>query len=665
VFPLTDPRPRGLDPAEAYSPAAADACAAAARLRRGADSGEFAYAEVAVLFRSTSHQHEYEKAFRAYGIPYQASDPRGLFSEAPANDLYSVLRLCLFPQDRNAYAAVLRSPFVRLGDESLARILLDERREPFPADAKREWFSSETDAARFARGAALYASVRAQADLTGIAEIAARLWYDEGYRAALLESGRAAESADHFEKLYSLALDADRRHLTLGAFLDELAPLMGSYEKVEGDEGTESSAGGAVRIMTVHKSKGLEFPVVLVADAGNDGRGVRNDRVYYADAEYGVAVNLRREDAARKERIGNWFFERAKEGERARDLAELRRRLYVAATRAERRLLVFGCRKMNADMREKLGERSGAERCAALLRLPRRSAKGEPAEPKSFLDLVACGLSAPEAAEASCSPVPSEPASAASPGRADEAPRAAAGPGDAFYAAARTEPRREARRTTSPTSLEAARAAQLPPRRTLPDAAPGLGIDPFVAELGAEPEFGTLCHLTLERALASGSFRAEALIEDCAALFPRAEEAARRAIAESARLLAEGFLCSELGLRAKKAARLRTEFPFLLALHEPRAIAPPRGEGKPFIVNGTMDLVFEEAGTPGRCVVVDFKTDRVVDPDSHSVQMACYREAASAFSDCAPESWLFYLRGAFAVPIFEVMDLGELTEKSR
>jgi hypothetical protein len=81
-------------------------------------------------------------------------------------------------------------------------------------------------------------------------------------------------------------------------------------------------------------------------------------------------------------------------------------------------------------------------------------------------------------------------------------------------------------------------------------------------------------------------------------------------------------------------------------------------------VNGKMDLIFEEPGAPGRCVIVDFKTDREIAPEQHAAQLACYRTAASAFSDFPPETWLFFLRRGVALPINEELDLGLLAGAS-
>lgn len=626
------------------------AYAAARRIAEGAAAGEFGFGDVAILFRSTTHQHEYERALRRYGVPYRATDPRGLFSEGPFNDFYALLRLALIPSDLNAYAAVLRSPFVNLGDDALARIFLDGKREPFPDAPPDSWFADPGDRDRFARGSELYRSVRADIDRVAVSALVARLWYDEGYRASLLDDPDRRTCLDHFSALYSLALDADGRRLPLTAFLDELTPLMGSSDRIEGDE-SDAPSGTGVALLTVHKSKGLEFPVVLIADAGSESRGSRNAGTYYVDRDYGVVVNLRREDAARGERVGNWFFNRAKEEEDRHETAELRRLLYVAATRAERKLLVFGARRTNKTMEEAIDGVEGHERARAILSLAKVDASGERKAPKSFLDLFAEGFATPEGAVAryaafAVPPLPERERRPAGAAAVDLRPAAD------FYAGAPALPRREARRTVTPTALERALSAN---RRPSGHATAGdqdlavLPVDGILSDFGLEKLFGTLCHLAVEHAFSA---------PEGAPFSPRLEfpadlaEGDRSLLVESARILAAGFLGSELGVLAREAKRRRVEFPFLLALED------PAGAERPLVLSGAMDLVFEAgSGADGRCVVVDFKTDKAIDPAAHAGQLACYRAAAGAFSDLPAESWLFYLRSGIARRVGEEVDL--------
>jgi ATP-dependent exoDNAse (exonuclease V) beta subunit len=74
------------------------------------------YEDFAILLRSTSKQVHFEKYLRLFGVPYGSENACGLFSEAVACDLYYALRLALYPDDRNALAAYLRSPFAGLSD---------------------------------------------------------------------------------------------------------------------------------------------------------------------------------------------------------------------------------------------------------------------------------------------------------------------------------------------------------------------------------------------------------------------------------------------------------------------------------------------------------------------------------------------------------------------
>ena len=87
-----------------------------------------------------------------------------------------------------------------------------------------------------------------------------------------------------------------------------------------------------------------------------------------------------------------------------------------------------------------------------------------------------------------------------------------------------------------------------------------------------------------------------------------------------------------MGREAAGASRRCSEFRFVL---------PVRGEDRTLLVSGSMDLIYENGG---RCTVIDFKTDRRIDPDAHRVQMACYRKAAPAFSALPVRTVLFYLR---------------------
>jgi ATP-dependent helicase/nuclease subunit A len=639
---------------------AAEAFAAAARIARGVAAGDFRAGQVAILFRSTSHQHEYENALGLVGLPYVAADPRGVFMAAPINDLYAWLKLVVEPQDLPAFAAVLRSPLVGLGDDSATRLFLAGA-IGFPENpADPSAFARPADAVRFESGRSLYMELRAMADRDSLADLFAHLWYAGGYRAALLRASPETDDRAAFALLEELARGADQRGLPLTAFLDEIAPLLGSPEKLGG--GDPDAECDAVKLMTVHKSKGLEFPVVVVADCGNFGRIGGNAAPYFFDPAFGPVPNLKPEDGPKNARFANCFYDDLKEDEAERAAAELRRLFYVAATRAERRLWFFGRAKPAKEDCALLSALDAETAAAAFLR---REAPltGLPEKAASFIELAQLGLAADSGRAAELAIIPIEalslrrrarlasglrPAAAASSGAPGTTAEVRNADRAAWFALAPTAPPVPRRYRTTPSALEAVAAERRTSVPVAPIPVPAAPFDAILKRADCEAGFGTLCHAYLEKLIAgvpAAGLAARTPALAAAGLAP----AQLTVLDEAARTLAEGFMASRLGAAVRTAARRSTEFPFLLPI--------AATGGAPWLVQGKIDVVCETADT---CIIIDFKTDRTIDPTAHAVQLAAYRAAAAAFSDRPAESWLYYLRTGEAVAVDAAIDLGAL-----
>jgi ATP-dependent exoDNAse (exonuclease V) beta subunit len=126
--------------------------------------------------------------------------------------------------------------------------------------------------------------------------------------------------------------------LSLSEFVDHIADLK-LRESREGEATMEET--GAVRLMTVHKAKGLEFPLVWIADAASWTTG--DPSAMAINPDIGVAVDARSEaPGAGGEQQRPASLEMIRSVEREMDRAENRRLLYVAATRARDRLFVSG-----------------------------------------------------------------------------------------------------------------------------------------------------------------------------------------------------------------------------------------------------------------------------------------------------------------------------------
>ncbi len=313
-------------------------------LRLPADSSQgparpVTYDDIAVLMYRTTRQGEYEEMMRRFGIPYTADSVRSLYLDAPANDIYSVLQVCVHPDDRHAYAAFLRSPFVGVSDDGLIRILASRARPGEELDS--ELGLSQADSEVYRRACGLLHRVSQRLDDVPLDEVIRHLWYREGYRYLLLYHPANHTFLEHYDYLCELA----REHEADGvaAFLDSFREHLGSFERIT-DSAVEREEPRGVRLTTIFRAKGLEFPVVLLANA--EAEPIRPGGSIFFDAgEFGVTFPVEVGDRYRgvlSRRWANPYFSAADEQDRLETEAELKRLLYVALTRAEHHFAVFG-----------------------------------------------------------------------------------------------------------------------------------------------------------------------------------------------------------------------------------------------------------------------------------------------------------------------------------
>ena len=312
--------------------------------------------DIAVLFRSYSRQDLYEKHLRLQGVPYSSETVTGFFSDAPVNDIYYFLRLIVYPQDMHAFAAVLASPFVRLKHKAVLSCIESVRR--MPHNTLSVLFCEQAggalqgdDAVRFNAGLQLYKRIRTKTSQS-CTDIIDELWYRQGYRYETLCRPDGALFAELYDYLYELARSADAGGKKLGGFVETLAELAVNQDKLQ-DTDIPLERSGSVRLMSIHKSKGLEFPIVFICSASSRGRGTVNTDKLYVDKDGGISFNFPPIHGI-PECSKNIFFDSETEILKQKAEAELRRLLYVAFTRAEREVYVSASYALSKDAEKKL-----------------------------------------------------------------------------------------------------------------------------------------------------------------------------------------------------------------------------------------------------------------------------------------------------------------------
>jgi ATP-dependent helicase/nuclease subunit A len=651
--------------------------------------------DIAILFRSRTPQHIFEKHLMLLNIPYASEDLNGFFYGGPVNDMMSVLRLAVYPKDRAAYAQMLRSPFAGLSLSGLTICLsLDDASSmdnapsndggPFgdePLD-----LLGEKDRAKYRHGQRIYQKISDSACTESICSLISELWYGEGYRYETEWNPKTAAYREMYDYLFHLAAQADEENQTLASFVDEIQNLDNAGERLSDIE-IPLERPSAVHLITIHKSKGLEFPVVFLCCCDKSGRNDFSDDIFDTGTS-GITVTppLPPQYKYYKDIRRSYFWERSIAVEKAKRTAELRRLLYVGMTRAENELYLSGCLGISKEL-DLSGDLSSPDDLSSAF--PRQlkqfiESKTEKAEGKNTIPgdtilegntffglcLPAFGNHIEQDATSSNDAVFTIEKI---PAYNEQYMRNAEQHGslfandqkglysffrkaEIFYKSKNTvETPLIPKKYFSPTSLlKAAADGILSDNFTVnrefsgDDAADIFSrvdtmLDRYAKQYGDDGEkfnsgsFGTIAHICAEAVL-SGE---EAVIPPKLAGFLTPADA--NAFLAAGNELAQRFILSPLGKIAHEAENRKSEFAFRSLFYV---------DGNEIFINGTIDLIFEDEQT---VYVVDFKTDGTEFPEEHIPQMACYYRAASdlfavpANKKCAV--WLYYLRSGHAIDV--------------
>jgi ATP-dependent helicase/nuclease subunit A len=598
--------------------------------------------QVVVLTRATTDLRAYERALEDAGIPTYVIGGRGYWAHPQVVDLVGYLRALANPRDEEALYTVLASPLVGVTLDALVLLGATGReasRDPWwvlrEPEGRLHRLGAE-DREKLAAFAEWFAHERAAAARAGVEELIERALERTGYDVRIVAMPGGERRLANVRKLMRLG----RGHEAvagpdLRAFLELVRGRTGSRggtgDSRESEAPVEAEALDAVRLMTIHRAKGLEFDTVCVADLGRGPvwrtelmRVGRDGRFGLRLAEPGTG---RREPALDYRPLGE-------ERQRLED-AEERRLFYVAMTRARERLVLSGAARLEAWQGNGAGGPIGWIAPAFVPDIATRAG----AESRFVGNGVAVRIERAPDVDADVRGVPAQE----HPGRVAAAvavPPAAPLP---------SLPRRQLTKASPVSHLSYSALAEharcgyrfyvervlgLPPIQpgaTEPQAAgagepvaaaevPGAGAPAAAAEVPAGLsgiERGILVHTLLEKL----DFRrplpptAAAIIDSASDPAPSAAEA------EDLEQLIRGFASSGLCGRLGRATDVRREerFAFLLA-------------GGLMIV-GAFDVLAREPGN--RLLVVDYKSDRLEGAEpaaivagSYSTQQLLYALAA-------------------------------------
>jgi ATP-dependent helicase/nuclease subunit A len=328
---------------------------------------EFKFSDIALLFRAMTHVQTYESIFRRANIPYQTVLGRGFYEREEITDLIQLLRFLDNKTDELALAAILRSPLCGISDNALLGMRcapslaeLDDGTDPLKHFTQtRRLFTalrrhrdvayiSEDEHALLDRASNLINGLIARQHHYSLSALLRFAVDHSEFSAVIAATFDGAQRLANVQRLFTLAERFERSgaHLIRDfvRYVEEFEAI-GSRES----EGQIDEATNAVKLMTIHQAKGLEFPVVIIPDLQRWSKPM--DNWVLLDRQRGLTLKV---PDGRGRLVAGLTFSQFEQRHAWREQFESMRLLYVAATRAEDRLILSGTTK---DL-DKLGLKS-------------------------------------------------------------------------------------------------------------------------------------------------------------------------------------------------------------------------------------------------------------------------------------------------------------------
>ena len=589
----------------------------AGALRIGRDARRASYRDIAVLATTNGMLDATAFALAQSEIPYVVAG-KSFFRAREVRDLAALLALVLEPTDRLAALEVLRGPWVSVHDETLLG-LTRAGEGLVPAHAwtapPQPSLIHDEDRAALAEMAALVVELARCAGRLGPGAILREAVRARALDEVLAQLPRGEQRVANVRKLLAIA----DRHTDARSFrrwLDDAS----EQELAESEAATFSEGDDAVRLLTVHASKGLDFPIVFVPEIGaglpRGDKGAARISLGAGDEPNVITVRAADDGGVILEPPS---FARAHAITRRRERAERQRLAYVAITRAADELFLVGGRA-----KEGTGD-LGASTLGALEQI----ASDDHARRQAALAIEDVEVPPPvvrrPGAQVAEPPPAAAPLRAVAPPRWRSLPIAPTALADFDHCARRFE---LVHLLGRPEHLRGGRSA-----------AGAEGRSRAVAALDARAQ-GTLAHAVLERVPTSAFAGEEA---EAAASRALAAEGVAADHAQHATIVARvtRFLHGTYARAiAAAGAELRREVAFVLAVDD--------AEGRSVMLHGSMDLVV--AWPDGTVDVVDYKSARSGAEGAYGFQLDVYALAARALFPAAPRlrAGLVYLGGASA-----------------
>ena len=319
----------------------AEARHVARRVRDIVDSGEATPGEIVLLFAAGTDAEKFEQALRLLGLPTFRATGRNYYGQQQVLDLLAYLRLLHNRYDDESLVAVLASPFVGVSNDGLVALRRSASKRPLFVGLERAVppLAGERDRQLFGAFKQRFERLAGQVHELSLERLCEEIVAAHDYDLAVLAQWDGRRRYANLRKLGRLARSFEELR---GPDIEGFVRFVRDQDDVgarELEAAAEEEHADVVRLLTIHAAKGLEFKVVVVADAGRDAATAGADEILVLpDGRFGFKVA----QPLTGKRHAAFAYDAVKHAEEEAETAERRRLYYVAMTRAIDRLIVSG-----------------------------------------------------------------------------------------------------------------------------------------------------------------------------------------------------------------------------------------------------------------------------------------------------------------------------------
>lgn len=575
------------------------------------------FRDIVILHRSPKTQaFEILDTLKKFGIPAYVPDEENYFRANEIQIVVSLLNLLDNARQDIPLAAVMMSAIGGFSAEELAEIRIANPDVDFYTAVERGSDKCKNFLARLNQW-------RDSARQLSVPELLSNLYRETGYYDSVGREERGDTRQANLRILIDRAADFEA---TNARGLSRFIEFVSKIQRLEKDLPTASTLGeneNVVRVVTIHKSKGLEYPVVFVAGVGKDfNKADYTQGIIFRHREFGIGAHRTPQGSLLK--VDTLATQAVSKKIADESLAEELRLLYVALTRAEEKLFLVGVTSKTAlkelrpvDTPEDYDILSAGKFMDWLLPIK---------------DALAPVLHAELVEQAQVLEIKERPLASAQEKLSQAPEKLPSTPLESIPAKLSvTELKRRAEEDDSPQLADFAQREKFIYRR------PNF----MQAKKLSGAEFGSLMHKVMQSLNLNGDLSANGIAAQVEELAQREIISAEHVKAVKADKIAK-FFASELGKRLIAAQEFYRELPFSRLIDARKFF----NVDEKIFIQGIIDLLFKDAA--GRWILLDYKTDRDSDDiaDRYRIQIELYSAAVEALLNITvAEKYLYLLNG--------------------